>query len=117
TCGIAVYSADGSTRLVTTGGTDCTTNPSNVVASGLSTFSFTEGTKYQVCWCSTSGTMHYLGTPTSGDHIQKLSNAMTVPITTTAANACASGAPPATTGALTVQDTGAGTMYILFSTE
>jgi hypothetical protein len=100
-CNIAIYDDAGTTLLAfsspLTTGTDCTTTGLKT-RTGLSA-SLTAGTPYRYCWCSSLTTT--VGRSVSATNATNtLFNAF-VTSEGTAANACAAGVPPATTGAFT----------------
>jgi hypothetical protein len=100
-CNIAIYNDAGTTLLASssplTTGTDCTTTGLKI-KTGLSA-SLTAGTPYRYCWCSSS-------TATMGRSVSATNATFTlfnafVTSEGTAANSCAAGVPPATTGVIT----------------
>jgi hypothetical protein len=96
-CGVAIYNADGSSRITTTGAQACNGNMSIT----SSAFDLAAGTLYQVCSCS-DGTNGYVTAHegTSGN-LRGLQNAFTLfHQSTIATSTCTGGAPPLTTGAL-----------------
>lgn len=98
-CSFTIYSADGSTQIVTSGAVDCSATGS-VAVTGLSAFALTAGTKVQVCTCANANGGSYLSASSATAIITTMQNALATPIGTQAANACTAGAAPSTTGAL-----------------
>jgi hypothetical protein len=114
TMGLAYYTADGSTQIREATAAYTTSNE-NITASGLSAFTLTAGTTYRQCHCSSSGSGSYIDVPISEPVGAAFANAVGAHWGT-AANACSSGDPPATTGTITPDD-GIGPMLILLSAE
>jgi hypothetical protein len=99
-CSFAIYNADGSTRLGTTGSVNCGAGGAKVVT-GITPFTLVQGTKYQVCNCvAVSGGTYAAAAAGPSTGIELLQNALSVKLANSAANACTSGVAPATTGAL-----------------
>lgn len=98
-CAIAVYQdADAGTRLITSGGEDCSASSTNQTTTGLSV-QLIANSSYRVCSCSSNASVTVVGVPANGA-LGALDNAFTTSYGT-GANACATGVPPTTTGALT----------------
>lgn len=102
TSGCGIYpDSNGGTALATVSGS--TVSAATLSVTGQ-TINLTAGTRYRICVCSTSTSAIYLevnDSPATG-HLPQMLNAATLPTTMgTGANACTSGAPPSTTGAIT----------------
>lgn len=102
--GVAIYNADGSSRIATTGGVNMN-GGSTVFLTPSSAFTILPGTKYQVCSCFTSTPLYTVLEPgPTGDSALIQNPAFpSVNLSTTAANLCTAGSPPLTTGALTAE--------------
>jgi len=98
--GIAVYQdADAGTRLLTTSGL-ATTSAGAKTATGLPAQTLVAGTAYRYCWCNSTLLPKAEGVAAGGGQLMNLAGAF-VPSLGTAANPCAAGVPPVTTGVLT----------------
>lgn len=114
-CGIAIYTADGSSRVVTTGGTSCATGDHTVPSTS---FTLDAGTMYQVCICSAGATDYTTASGGSGSGLTKIQNVFSAtPMNTIATNTCSSGSPPLTTGTLNVDSAGHGPIVLLLGTN
>ncbi len=99
-CSVTIYTDDGTSTVATTGALSCATSGPKA-ATGLSAFTLTEGTKYQVCICASATGGSYLTGLPAGTVLADLENVFAgVPLGSIAANTCTAGAAPASTGAL-----------------
>ena len=99
-CSFAIYNADASSLIQTSGNVDCSTT-GKVEATGLSAFSIVAGTKYQVCTCANSSGGNYLAASSVSSEITSLENALSVPIGSMTTSTCTDGAMPSSLNALT----------------
>lgn len=107
TTGFAIYpNTDGGTQLGEAFGASASAG--NITATSLS-IAITAGTKYRLCSCSTSTSVKVLQlwgpTTGAGRLLSMLNNGTFATAAGSAANACVTGNPPATTGALTALTT------------
>jgi hypothetical protein len=117
-CGVAIYSADGSSRLFSTGGLDCSTgSPRSVTGSA---FSLVAGTKYLLCRCSNTTNLPTFivtsGAGGSGTALSQIANTLAPAGAFTAANSCTAGSPPSTTGGSNGSDNHVGAVQLLIAT-
>lgn len=113
-CAAAIYSADGNTRLGSTGGVDCS-GGGTITATG-SAFTLVEGTEYQLCHCSNQTHLPAFLIVDNAANTSALANTITPAGSFVASNPCVSGVPPTTTGGSNGTDTH-GFPIVLISTS
>jgi hypothetical protein len=61
TCGAAIYSSDGTTKITATPETACATSATNIAVTGLTAFTLTAGTEYLACVAGASTGVSFHG--------------------------------------------------------
>ena len=92
-CAFAIYNADGSSLIRTSGNVSCAST-APVEVTGLSPFSLVAGTKYQVCTCSNTSGGNYLAASSVTSELTNLQNALSVPIGSMTSSTCTDAAMP-----------------------
>jgi hypothetical protein len=117
-CGVAIYNFDGSTRIFSTGGVDCSV-ASPVTVTG-SAFALSAGTKYLLCRCSDTTTLPTFvvtgAAGNTGTALSQLANVLGPAGAFIATNPCVAASPPATTGGTNSSDNHIGAVQLLIAT-